>query len=100
MLPPLLTVPSAASNLLAESLSKEEELRSSHFSILASVDDAGHVVLAAFGTFPLQQLQLDDNQKVQKLLALELSTDLRCLAVLSQSGDDLSVLVLDVRSSR
>ena len=53
MLPPLLSVPSAA-NLLAETPSKEDFLSSNAFSLLASLDEKGRVVLAAQGTFPLQ----------------------------------------------
>mmetsp|Transcript_17339 Transcript_17339/g.38426 ORF Transcript_17339/g.38426 Transcript_17339/m.38426 type:complete len:775 (+) Transcript_17339:77-2401(+) len=101
MLPPLLTVPSAPSNMFAETPSRED-LNSSKFSILASVDEVGHVVLAAGGTFPLQVKDIFEDQhqlqsRCRNPMALHLSPDLRCLAVLLGPGSP-SMATPDVRS--
>lgn len=90
MLPPLLTVPSAPSNMYAETQSRDEEW-TSNFTILASIDEAGQLILAAGGTFPLQATDLNEEETFQHLrsrgpMAIELSTDLRCLAVLLGPG--------------
>lgn len=101
MLPPLLTVPSAPSNMFAETPSRED-LNSSKFSILASVDEVGHVVLAAGGTFPVQVKDIFEDQhqlqpRCRNPMALQLSPDLRCLAVLLGPGSP-SMATPDVRT--
>ena len=99
MLPPLLSVPSAPSNMFAE---PREDAPSfpTKFTLLASIDEAGRVVMAAWGTFPVQVQDLPG----MRPFAVELSADCRCLAVLGRqsstsprSQGDLTVLVLDVR---
>ena len=109
MLPPLLSVPSAPSNMFAE---PREDAPSfpTKFTLLASADEGGHVVMAVGGTFPVQAQDLPGIRPI----ALQLSRDCRCLAVLgctpslepssaatssvsSGSEGDLTVLILDVR---
>ncbi|CAJ1405596.1 unnamed protein product [Effrenium voratum] len=91
MLPPLLSVPSAPSNMYAETPSKEE-LSPSGFTLLVSLDEAGHLVVAARGTFPLQAQNLFEGQfgklseQCRRPMAVQLSPDLRCLAVLLGPG--------------
>lgn len=67
MLPPLLTVPSSASNMYAETHDAETaEQGSSDFSLLISIDDSGLVVVSANGTFTLQACQLFERPTPQQ----------------------------------
>ncbi|CAE8619455.1 unnamed protein product, partial [Polarella glacialis] len=64
MLPPLLAVPSAPSNMFAESPSEADgdsgggSRGGGGFNLLVSADEGGRVVVSAGGTFPLQALEL------------------------------------------
>eukprot|EP00439_Symbiodinium_sp_Y106_P038938 s1268_g4.t1 len=121
VLPPLLSVPSAPSNMFAEPR-EEAPTSAAGLTFLASVDEGGHVVIAAGGTFPVQVQDLPSRPR-----AVQLSRDCRCLAVLGHpepldsgrskgssgsagshegigesevkvsKASDLAVLVLDVR---
>eukprot|EP00931_Biecheleriopsis_adriatica_P067109 TRINITY_DN41302_c0_g1_i1.p1 TRINITY_DN41302_c0_g1~~TRINITY_DN41302_c0_g1_i1.p1 ORF type:complete len:877 (-),score=177.17 TRINITY_DN41302_c0_g1_i1:56-2488(-) len=92
MLPPLLTVPSAPSNMYTETTAGAEEKVAGNFSLLVSADEGGHVVISAGGSFPLQAQDLYGESGPSQLsqlgaegrrpLALRLSPDLRCLALL------------------
>jgi len=104
MLPPLLSMPSAPSNMYAELPDADVESNvSSSWSLLASADEGGLVIISAGGTFPLQSTQISVGGTVQpvspsgsfsadfprgkqldtrRLSAVRLSPDLRYLAVL------------------
>ncbi|CAE7506809.1 APC4 [Symbiodinium sp. CCMP2456] len=121
VLPPLLSVPSAPSNMFAEPR-EEAPTSAAGLTFLASVDEGGHVVIAAGGTFPVQVQDLPSLRP----RAVQLSRDCRCLAVLghpepldsggsigssgsagsqgigesevkASKASDLALLVLDVR---
>jgi len=59
MLPPLLAVPTAPSNMYAEVPDADVEQETGEdFTLLVSGDDSGFLVISAGGTFPLQTTQL------------------------------------------
>jgi len=58
-LPPLLSVPSAPSNMFVESSEAAAETSGSEgFTMLVSIDEGGIVMVSSRGTFPLQAVQL------------------------------------------
>jgi len=109
MLPPLLAIPSAPSNMYSEMpVADIEPDVGDGFSLLASADEGGHVIVSAGGTFSLQVTHLSkcgcspptsspgpsqlsasfsdalrgEQLITRRLAAVRLSPDLRCLAVL------------------
>jgi len=87
MLPPLLAVPSAPSNMYAEMPDADVEPNTGDdFSLLVSVDEAGLIVISAGGTFPLQVTQLFGEQPLAHPLSpcsADLPRHLSCSAAAS-----------------
>mmetsp|Transcript_17596 Transcript_17596/g.40697 ORF Transcript_17596/g.40697 Transcript_17596/m.40697 type:complete len:849 (-) Transcript_17596:27-2573(-) len=126
-LPPLLSVPSAPSNMFVETAEAAAEPNGSEgFTMLVSIDEGGIVMVSSKGTFPLQAVQLFTGEgpvtrtevsspgspaaslqidgllegPPKRCVAASLSPDLRQLAVLmSAQGAQESVAATPLRGA-